>query len=211
MRHRTSVTFVIALTTGLAACGGDKSSDGNTTTGNPMSQLTSAVSQMEKMSKGMASAADRKPVPPVSFKVLIEYLPQSLDGMKADEPKGETTTAGEWQYSQAETHYRSEDGNKSAKVGLFDYAHIPMFYAPFQMILNMNMSTESTEGYERNTKIGGFPAHEKWRKDGEENEVTILVADRFMVTTTTRGLGEDSAKKIAESIDLKGLAGKVPS
>jgi hypothetical protein len=37
-----------------------------------------------------------------------------------------------------------------------------------------------------------------------------LVADRFVVTTTTRGLGEDSARKIAESIDLKGLAGKAP-
>jgi len=210
MCHRTSAAFVIALTTGLAACGGDKGSDTNTTTGNPLSQLTSAVSQMEKMSKGMTSSANRKPVPPVSFRVLIDYLPQSVDGMKADAPKGETSTMGEWQYSQAETRYRSEDGNKSAKVGLFDYAHIPMLYAPFQMMMNMNMSKESTEGYERSTKIGDFPAHEKWTSAGEENEVTILVADRFMVTTTTRGLGEDSAKKIAESIDLKGLAGKAP-
>ena len=210
MRHRTSATLVIALTTGLAACGGDKGSDGNTTSGNPMSQLTSAVSQMEKMTKGMAASADRKPVPPVSFKVLIDFLPESVDGMKADAPKGETSTMGEWQYSQAETHYRSEDGNKSAKVGLFDYAHIPMLYAPIQMMMNMNMSKESTEGFERSTKVGGFPAYEKWTSSGEESEITILVADRFVVTTTTRGLGEDSAKKIAESIDLKDLAGKAP-
>ncbi len=166
---------------------------------------------MEKMTKGMAAAADRKPVPPVGFKVLIDYLPKNLDGMKADEPKGQTTTAGEWQYSQGEAHYRSDDGNRNAKVGLFDYANIPMLYAPVQMIMNMKMSTESTEGYERSTKIGGFPAHEKWTKVSQENEVTILVADRFVVTTTTRGLGEDSAKKIAQSIDLKGLAGKAGS
>ncbi len=210
MSHRTLAAFIIALTTGLAACGGDKGSDTNTTTGNPLSQLTSAVSQMEKMSKGMTSSANRKPVPPVSFRVLIEYLPQRVDGMKAAAPKGETSTMGEWQYSSAETRYRSEDGNKSAKVGLFDYAHIPMLYAPFQMMMNLNMSKESTEGYERSTKVGNFPAHEKWTSAGEENEVTVLVADRFMVTTTTRGLGEDSAKKIAESIDLKGLAGKAP-
>lgn len=206
MRHRTSAAFVMALTVGLAACGGDQGSNSNA-----LSQLTSAVSQMEKMTKGMTAAADRKPVPPVSYKVLIEYLPPSLDGLKAGEPKGQTTTAGEWQYSQGEAHYRSEDGNKTAQVGLFDYANIPMLYAPVQMIMNMKMSTESTEGYERSTKIGGFPAHEKWSKAGQENEVTILVADRFVVTTTTRGLGEDSAKKIAESIDLKGLAGKASS
>lgn len=210
MGHCASAVFMIALTTGLAACGGDKGSDA-TATGNPMSQLTSAVSQMEKMSKGMTASANRKPVPPVSFKVLIDYLPQRVEGMKSGAPKGETTTMGEWQYSQAEARYRSEDGKKSAKVGLFDYAHIPMLYAPFQMMINMNMSKESTEGHERSTKIGGFPAHEKWRSNGAVSEVTVLVADRFVVTTTTRGLGEDSARKIAESLDLKGLADKAPN
>lgn len=202
MHHCTSAAFAIALTSSLVAC------DDKGVNTNALSQLSSAVTQMEKATKSMAATADRKPVPPVSFKVLIDYLPQSLEGMKADAPKGQTTTAGEWQYSQAETDYRSEDGSKSARVGLFDYAHIPMLYVPFQMMLNMKINTESTEGYERSTKIGGFPAYEKWRKDGGENEVTVLVGDRFVVTTTTHGLGEGSAKKIVESIDLKGLAGK---
>ncbi|MGZ5384242.1 MAG: hypothetical protein ACXWH0_09695 [Acidimicrobiia bacterium] len=208
MYHRTSVAYVIALTTGLAACGGDKGPDAKA---NPMSQVTSAVSQMEKMTQGMTASANRKPVPPISFKVLIDYLPEEVEGMKAGAPKGETTTMGEWQYSQAETRYRSEDGKQSAKVELFDYAHIPMLYAPFQMMINMNMTKESTEGFERSTKVGGFPAYEKWRSDGEVSEVTVLVADRFVVTTNTRGLGEDSAKKIAESLDLKGLADKAPN
>ena len=208
MRHRASAALIIAFTTGLAACGGDKGPDAKA---NPMSQITTAVSQMEKMTQGMTATANRKPVPPVSYKVLIEFLPQNVDGMKAEAPKGETSTMGEWQYSQVETRYRSEDGNKSAKVELFDYAHIPMLYAPIQMMMNMNMSKESTEGFERSTKVGGFPAYEKWRSAGEESEVTILVADRFVVTTNTRGLGEDSAKKIAESIDLKGLADKAPN
>ncbi len=78
MYHGATATLVIALST-LAACGGDKGSDTNTNPGNSLSQLTSAVSQMEKMSKGLAASADRKPVPPVSFKVLIEYLPQRLE------------------------------------------------------------------------------------------------------------------------------------
>ncbi len=45
--------MIVGLTAGLAACGGDTGS------GNSLSQLTSAVSQMEKMTKGMAAAADR--------------------------------------------------------------------------------------------------------------------------------------------------------
>jgi hypothetical protein len=203
MHHLTSSALVATLATVLA-CGGDKKD----AEPNSLSQFTSGLSQMEKAVKGMSESADRKPVTPVSYKVLLDYLPESLDDMKAAEPKGETGSYGEWQYSQAETNYRSEDGNKSAKVGLFDYAHIPMFYAPLQMMLNMNMNKESTEGYERSTKIGDFPAFEKWQKNGEQNEVTILVGDRFVVSTTTRGLGEGSAKKIAESIDLKDSAGK---
>jgi hypothetical protein len=207
MSHRTSAGLAVALTFGLAACSGDKGSV-ETASANPLSQLTSAVSSIEKMSNSMAATANRKPVPPVSYKVLLDYLPKSFDGMKADEPKGETTAYGEWQYSSAEGRYHSEDGKKSVKIGVFDYAHIPLLYAPFQMIMNMKMSTESTEGYERSTKIAGFPAHEKWTKSGEESEVTIMVADRFVLTTTTQGLGEDAARKIAESLDIKGLAGK---
>src|SRR4051812_17893501 len=135
MPHCTSTALAVALTTGLLACGGDKGSV-DTATANPLSQLTSAGSSIQKMSNSMAATANRKPVAPVSYKVLLDYLPRSIDGMKADEPKGETTAYGEWQYSSAEGRYHSEDGNKSVKVGLFDYAHIPLLYAPFQMIMN---------------------------------------------------------------------------
>ena len=91
--------------------------------------------------------------------------------------------------------------------GIFDYAHIPFLYVPFTMMLNMNVSTESTNGYERSTKVDGYPAFEKWNKDGN-SEMVVLVGDRFIVKAETRGLGEGSAKKIVEDIDLKGLASK---
>jgi hypothetical protein len=77
-------------------------------------------------------------------------------------------------------------------------------YVPFQMMLNMKVSTESTDGYERSAQIGGFPAYEKWSKSGE-SEAIVMVGDRFIVKTSTRGVGEGSARKIAEDLDLKGL------
>jgi hypothetical protein len=75
------------------------------------------------------------------------------------------------------------------------------------MILNMNVATESTEGYEKSVKVEGYPAFEKWNKNGN-SEVVVLVGDRFIVKADTRGLGEGSAKKIVEELDLKGLAAK---
>jgi hypothetical protein len=199
MRRCLSATLSIVLPVGLVACGGDQS--GTAVNKDPLSQLTAAATQL---SKGLTDAANRKPVPPVSFKQLIDYLPKSMGDMKSDPPKGETTTAGEWQYSQAEADYRNSDGSRSANVGIFDYAHIPFLYVPFQMMLNMKVSTESTDGYERSSQIRGFPAYEKWSNDGE-SEAVVMVGDRFIVKTSTRGVGEGSARKIAEDLDLKGL------
>jgi hypothetical protein len=199
---RRSLTFTLSIVlaaAGLPSCGGDQSD--TALTNNPLSQLTAAANQL---SKGLTDAANRKPVPPVSYKQLIDYLPKGMGDMKGDPPKGETTSAGQWQYSQAEADYRNPDGSRSANVGIFDYAHIPFLYVPFQMMLNMKVSTESTDGYERSAQIGGFPAYEKWSKSGE-SEAIVMVGDRFIVKTSTRGVGEGSARKIAEDLDLKGL------
>jgi len=200
MARWTAVPLAIALAGGASACG-DAKPDPN----NPLAQLTAAAEQMQKAAEGFTS--NRKPVPPVAFRELIDFLPRKMAGMKADEAKGETTTAGSWQYSQAEVDFRSEDGQRNADVGIFDYAHIPFLYVPFSMVLKMNVARESTEGYEKSVKVEGYPAFEKWNKNGN-SEIVVLVADRFIVKSDTRGLGEGSAKKIVEDLDLKGLAAK---
>jgi hypothetical protein len=200
MLRWTAVPLAIALAGGAYACG-DSKPEAN----NPLAQLTAAANQMQKAAEGFT--ANRKPVPPVAFRELIGFLPTRMAGMKADEPKGETTTAGTWQYSQAEVDFRAEDGKRSADIGIFDYAHIPFLYVPFNMILNMNVSKESTEGYEKSVKVKGYPAFEKWHRGGN-SEIVVLVGDRFIVKSETRGLGEGSARKIVEGLNLKGLAAK---
>jgi hypothetical protein len=75
------------------------------------------------------------------------------------------------------------------------------------MFLNMNVASESTEGYEKSVKVRGYPAFQKWNKKGN-SEIVVLVGDRFIVKSETRGLGEGSARKIVEKVDLKGLAAK---
>ncbi len=200
MPRRTDVLLALALAGVVPACGNDKPDPNN-----PFAQITAAATQMQKAAEGFAT--NKKPVPPVAFRDLIGFLPKRMGSLKGEEPKGETTTAGNWQYSSAEVDFYSEDRKQHADVGIFDYAHIPFLYVPFTMMLNMNVSTESTTGYERSIKVDGYPAFEKWNKDGN-SEVVVLVGERFIVKAETRGLGEGSAKKIVEDIDLKELASK---
>ncbi len=100
----------------LGACGGDQNQDAN----QALSQLTKAATEMAEQAQQMAGGAaaglkDSKPVPPVSFKKLIDYLPKDLEGMKASEPEGETTSAGP-QGNGSTRKPRSTSGESRAKA-----------------------------------------------------------------------------------------------
>jgi hypothetical protein len=198
------------LTLAVAACGGDRPPP---EARDALSQFAEAANefanQAQKIAEGGAgalAAGGKKAVPPVSYKVLLDYLPKRVDGMKAAEPEGSTNSMGELKFSQAKGRYRAEDGGGNADVGIYDYAHIAALYAPYRMMLAMRVNTESTRGYERTTQLAGFPAYEKWEKSGAKSEIAVMVGDRFVVTVETRGVGEGAARRIAEAMDLKGLA-----
>jgi hypothetical protein len=198
MPRWTLLPHAVVLAGGVA-CG-----DSAPEAGSPLAQLTAAAEQMQKAADGLTK---RKPVPPVAFGELIEFLPAKAAGMKRQEPKGETTKVGSWQYSQAEVRFHSQGASRTVEVGIFDYAHIPFLYLPFNALIGMNVAKEGTEGYQRSTKIDGFPGFEGWNRDGS-SEAVVLLGDRFIVKATARGMGEGAARKVVEAMDLSGLAKK---
>ena len=197
MPRWTVVSLCLALA-GVAACRDAVPDEAN----NPLAQLTAAAEQMQKAAEGLTK---RKPVPPVAFRELIEFLPGRIRGMRRQEPKGETTKVGSWQYSSAEVDFRSEDGTRTLELGIFDYAHIPFLYLPFNALIGMNVAKESTEGYQRSTKIEGFPGFEEWNRSGK-SEAVVLLGNRFIVKAEARGMGEGAARRALEDMDLEGLA-----
>ena len=198
MSRWTAVPAALGLIV-IGACG-DSAPDTN----NPLAQFTAAAEQMQKAAEDFTK---RKPVPPVAFRELIELLPDKVAGLKRKEPKGETTSVGSWQYSQAEVDFDSEDGSRSVEVGIFDYAHIPFLYVPFNALIGMKVSTESTDGYQRSTEIEGYPGFEEWNRSGT-SEAVVLLGDRFIVKAQARGMGEGAARKVLENMDLDDLAKK---
>ena len=204
---RSSTLIAAAMGLAIAGCAGGDQPDAN----HALSQLTKAATQLAEQAQQVAGGAvgavgkDAKPVPPVSFKTLIDYLPKELAGMKATEPEGETTTAGQWQYSQASVRFSGAEG-KSAEASVSDFAHISMLYLPFQMALKMKVSQETTKGYSRSIEFGGYPALEEWNSGDKRSELAVLVGDRFVVSGRMHGGEEGSARGIIEKMDLEGLA-----
>jgi hypothetical protein len=200
-----SATLLVAFLA-VSGCGGGNKEPSK------LEQLQQTAKAMEETAKQMekVQSGEQKPVPPVSFKVLLTFLPKAVGDLKAGEPEGETQNMGEWNFSNAKIEFNGE-GGKQANVEVFDYAHIGIMYAPYTILLNMKFSRESTKGYEKSTKLGDFPAYEKWENADARNEITVLVADRFIVTVKTDKLGEGSARKIAEGMDLKKLSTQTAS
>lgn len=149
---------------------------------------------------------NKEPVPPVSFKILMNYLPKEVAGLKAEKPQGESVQWDKWTHSTANVDFRSESDNQNAKVNIYDYAYISNLYLPYQMMFKMKYNRESSEGYEKSTELNGMPTFERWTEEGKDNEVTVLVGKRFIVQVQTNEMPEGSARKIAEGMDLGGLA-----
>lgn len=190
----------------FVGCGG-KGDDSEAQEKSDLAKLTEAAENMataaEEAGKGLSD--DREPVPPVSFKILMNYLPKQIAEMKQENARGETATMSEWTYSQASADYNGAEG-KSARVEIFDYAHIGMMYAPMRMWLKMKINRESSEGFERTTEVAGFPAYENYENQGEHSEMTVLVADRFIVTVNTNMMPENMPREIAKMMQLEKLA-----
>jgi len=113
---------------------------------------------------------------------------------------------GNFSHSTANVTFNDDEYTKSAEVTINDFALISVLYMPYKMMFNMKYEKETSDGYEKSLKIGDFPAFEKWYEENNNNEITVLVSDRFLVEVRTNGIGEGSAKSIAEGMNLSNLA-----
>jgi hypothetical protein len=188
------------------ACGKKETpeSEGKELSKNPIAAMGQIQEAVEKAAQAAKESQEMKAVDPVHFSKLIELLPKAPAGFTADgEPRGETTNAMGFKVSTAEQSYSAE--GKSLQVKLTDGA----FNAPLYTFVTMasQFARESTEGYEKGVTYDGNPGVEKWRKDGGDAELNVVVGKRFFVEVQGSGITPELVREVWSSIDRSTLAG----
>ena len=166
-----------------------------------MGQIQDAVKKMEQAAK---EAQDMKAVEPVHFAKLIELLPKAPSGWAADgEPRGETTNAMGFKVSMAEQSFSTE--GKSLRVKITDGA----FNAPLYTVITLaaQFARESSEGYEKGVTLDGNPGVEKWRKNGGDAELNVVIGKRYFVEIEGSGITPELVRGVWGSVDRAKLAG----
>ena len=162
------------------------------------------TTDMAKAMAGMAAAmsgktADGKPVEPVAFQTLMTALPE-VSGWEMDKPRGERMSMPV-SFSTSETSYRN--GDQRIDLDIVDTAGSALVLTPFRMMVGAGYSKESSDGYEKSTTFGRYPAYEKWQTERKTGEFSVVVDDRFVVQLKGRGVSDiETLRDFAGKIDL---------
>ncbi|WP_054848024.1 hypothetical protein [Methanoculleus chikugoensis] len=134
----------------------------------------------------------------VSYTALIAYLPNAPAGWTAEEPVGGASwTVEDSQWTWASREYGKE--NAWATILIQDSAYYDVGY--WQSWDSM-ISFESTEGYYKQGKAGGYPSWEYFNKP-DSYGTWVGVNDRFMVYISVEGGSKSDLDAFRERRQLR--------
>jgi len=181
-------------------CGGGQSTPSTSSSGQA-APASSAAPQATPGAAGQQVAQSL--VKPVDFELLKGLLPE-MSGWTRTRPRGEQMNTP-FAISNAKAHYTM--GESTMDIEITDSALNQMIFAPFAMFMASGYEERSDDGYKKAGTIAGSPGFESWEKDANRGEVTVIVANRFVVQAKGRRVASvDPVKKAIETIDLVKLA-----
>lgn len=191
--------FVTICILSLLACGGEKKESKDTVV---PSTAQEAMKQAEEAIK--KSAELQQTAEPVNFRTLKELLPQNIAGYALSNSSGETAGAMGIKISKAEGDYKNDAGNK-LRLQIMDTGGLGMGMMSVAAWSTITVDKEDNNGYERTSTLNGYKSFEKYRKSGEDCQISILAHNRFVVNADCRGCSMDALKGVIAKIDLDKL------
>jgi len=198
------ITAILAIATGCGVGNPPESEalevqEGIDIQENPLAAIQKAIEVGTQI--GQSEIANRESVEPVSFKELLDYLPQAPQGWQALEPEGETNSFGSYSVSQVSRAYTQ--GSKKMAVSIFDWAFNSALYTPF--LLSTEFSQESTAGYNKGIKINDMPGREEYTYSRKQGSLNLLVNSRFLVRIEGKNIEDLELREWWQKIDSQSL------
>lgn len=219
---RKQLMLAIALAILAVVCGGNKSkalrpsraeptwtsstsevSEGIDINKNPWEAIQKAIEIGQNLEYLSVDVVNFKSNKPISFKHLIEVLPQLPAGWTATDPRGQTISFGNYSVSEVEHTY--SQGDKKVRIKIIDCAYNSALYAPF--LMSTEFSQESTEGYNKGIKIGDILGREEYDYGSQSGSLNLLAEQRFFIQINGDNL--DNSEQLREwwqAIDLDTLS-----
>ncbi len=165
---------------------------------NGLEALQKLGEEAERMSK-------EGPKETVDPKLLKELLPADADGLKRKEASSEKSAAMGFGVSTAKASYRDDNG-QDIDVNITDVAGMGVALMGMAAWSMASIDKETETGYEKTTEYKGHKAFEKYNTQSKNGEISVIVANRYIVQVEGRDVEMDKIKSVLDDIDLDKLA-----
>lgn len=186
-----------------AAAGAQQAAQGAQQAAAGAQQAGQAVAQgLQQMAQGLGQAAQAG-AKAVAYESLNDLVPE-VSGWERTAPKGKTNSAMGMSVSSTEANYTQ--GEQRITLEITDTALSPLVLMPFTIMTKAGFEERSDDGYKKAVSIGAYPGYEEWDKSSKHGEVTMIVADRFVVHGEGRNVpSTDVVKQLVQAVNAAKL------
>ncbi|MFN3382674.1 MAG: transposase [Runella zeae] len=164
-----------------------------------------AIEALQKIGEEAEKMSKEGPKETVDPKLLKALLPEDADGLKRKEASSEKSAAMGFGISTAKASYRDDTG-QDIDVNISDVAGMGVALMGMAAWSMATIDKETETGYEKTTEYKGHKAFEKYNTENKNGEISVIVANRYIVQVSGRSVGIDKIKSVLDDIDLDKLA-----
>lgn len=143
-------------------------------------------------------------VTPVDFRNLEQILPAAVNGLPRGAVEGANKQAMGVHGSSASATYGGGGGG-TVHIKIADISGVSGLLGMAES-LEQTTDSQSATGFERDTSIGAYRAHEKYTNAGRHGELQVIVAKRFSVDIDGNGVDMRALEQALAQVDLGRLA-----
>ena len=158
------------------------------------------VAAMGAAMEGLSTmASGGKKIEPVNADRLKALLPETLEGMQRADVTTEQNSFGPMSVTMASATY--QDAGRKVRIGVGDMAAAGGLLALTSM-MGAGQMKESDAGYEKIHKVDGRLVIEKLDRRSGASEYGVVLADRFIVNTSSPNLDPPALRALIAKLDL---------